>query len=156
MANPYIVRTLILASGERLPILMDTRVGNGKRGCREITRTFGSCPVVGRVVSVVAFPCQNPAFLKRSTVKFCPVWRESESPLGFYFCESDGGDAGSQNRNNCSRISAGVAVRFTVENRIGCPWITTVSSTIWSIAGCNNNPLAKSASASPRPTCERR
>lgn len=27
MANPYIVRTLILASGERLPILMDTRVG---------------------------------------------------------------------------------------------------------------------------------
>lgn len=27
MANPYIVRTLMLASGERLPILMDTRVG---------------------------------------------------------------------------------------------------------------------------------
>lgn len=27
MANPYIVRTLILASGERLPILMDTRAG---------------------------------------------------------------------------------------------------------------------------------
>lgn len=27
MANPYIVRTLILASGERLPILIDTRVG---------------------------------------------------------------------------------------------------------------------------------
>lgn len=27
MANPYIVRTLILASGERLPVLMDTRAG---------------------------------------------------------------------------------------------------------------------------------
>lgn len=27
MANPYIVRTLIMASGERLPVLMDTRLG---------------------------------------------------------------------------------------------------------------------------------
>ena len=49
---------------------------------------------------------------------------------------------GSKNRSSCDRISAVDAVRSTVAKRMRCPWISTVSSTIWPIAGCNNNPLA--------------
>ena len=58
----------------------------------------------------------------------------------------------SHSSSNCDRISAGEAVRSTVANRMWWPWIATVSSTVWPIAGCSNNPLAQSASASPRPT----